>query len=89
MPDGMNDNIINFLFSVRPPPAEDKKKIRKFFSLKGHLTMERADTLNNTEWFDKCVEKGYLPAMKYHRAGIGNTFDMSNFDKWIIDRHHN
>lgn len=65
--------------------SHKRRMIRKFFRQGGHLKMEKADTLNNTEWFDRCLEKGYLPAMLYHRGGIGDVFDMSNFDKWVID----
>tara|TARA_R110001632_G_scaffold90544_1_gene194467 strand:+ start:559 stop:792 length:234 start_codon:yes stop_codon:yes gene_type:complete len=71
---------------MNPPRAdEDVKKIRKFFKQGGHLTMEKADTQNRTDWFDSVREKGYFGAMKYHRRGVSGVFDMTNFDNWVLD----
>ena len=71
------------LFSILPPPSgTDMKKLHKFFSQMGHITMEKADLKNATKWFAECRDKGFLPAMDYHREGVRGVFGMENYDEW-------
>ena len=78
----------NFLFKMNPPKdGTNMKKLHKFFSQMGHITMEKADLQNNTKWFEACKEKGFLEAMDYHREGVRGVFGMENYDAWRNGEH--
>lgn len=75
----------DMLFKMNPPqPHINMKKLNKFFKQMGHIKMEKADMTNNTKWFDKCKERGFLDAMDYHRKGVEGVFDMTNYDNWRL-----
>ena len=78
----------NFLFQINPPKdGTNMKKLHKFFSQMGHITMEKADLQNNTKWFEECKEKGFIEAMDYHREGVRGVFGMENYDEWRNGEH--
>ena len=77
---------IAFMFSVIKPPADPEvvKRIKSFFEKDLHLKMEKADTDKDWSFLNKCADKGYLDAMKYHRKGVGDVIKLPYFDKWLI-----
>lgn len=50
----------------------------------GHITFEKADLQNNTNWFCAARDKGFMDAMLFHREGCRGVFDFDNFDKWRV-----
>jgi len=72
----------HILFTLRPELLE-VPKMKKFINNGYHLTFEKADIQNNTEWFEIAKSKGYLPAMKKHMELTYPTFEWDNFKKWL------
>ena len=82
----MNDSHIQMLFRInaaRYEKVKNKKKLYKFFKQWGHLTFEKADLRNNTDWFCAARDRGFMDAMIFHREGCRGVFDFDNFDKWL------
>lgn len=77
---------ISIMFSVNKPPADltVKRRIEIFFKKDLHLKLEKADTDKDWRFLNKLADRGFLVAMKYHRKGVGDVFDMEFFDKWLI-----
>lgn len=82
----MDDSNIQMLFEFNADAYEkvkNKKKLYKFFKQMGHITFEKADLQNNTDWFNKAMSAGYKESMDFHREGVRGIFGMENYDEWV------
>jgi len=61
---------------------ENIKGLRQFFKAGLHWRMEKKDTANDTDWFDRMNDKGWKPCMDWHRKQCGDVFNFDNYDKW-------
>jgi len=75
-------NAQKLLFSINPK-FKDVPKMNKFLEKRYHITFEKADSKNRTDWFDIAKEKGYLQAMISHRQSTKGIFEWTNFDNWL------
>ncbi len=82
----MEDSTIQMLFEFNAEAYEkvkNKKKLYKFLKQMGHITMEKADLTNNTDWFNRANSAGFKEAMDFHREGVRGIFGMENYDEWV------
>ena len=72
----------HIIFTLRPELLA-VPKMEKFMNNNYHLTFEKADLLNNVEWFEVAKSKGYLAAMTKHMDCTYPTFKWKNYRAWL------